>query len=49
MMEIRVTLSRLIWNYDMALASVGQPEPTYDHRAVSAGKLEVRLKRVKRD
>ncbi len=48
MMEMRVTLSRLIWNYDISLKSVGQEVPTYEHRAVASGPLEVRLKRVER-
>jgi cytochrome P450 len=49
MMEMRVTLSRLIWHYDVELKSAGQDVPTYDHLSLASGQLEVRLKKVERD
>jgi hypothetical protein len=49
MMEMRVTLAKLIWQYDIKLKTVGQEEPTFDHRALAAGQLEVRLSKVERD
>ena len=48
MMELRVTLARLLWEFDIQLKDEGQEVPEYDHRSVSAGKLEVRLKKVER-
>ena len=44
MMEMRVTLTRLIWNFDLALKD-GQEEPTYDHKALSAGQLLLKVRR----
>ena len=49
MMEMRVTLAKLIWQYDVTLKTVGQEEPTFNHRAVAAGQLEVRLSKVERE
>lgn len=49
MMEMRVTLSRLIWSYDITLKSVGQEVPTYHHLSLASGPLEVRLTRVERN
>jgi hypothetical protein len=48
MMEMRVTLARLIWQYDISLKTEGQEEPAFFHRAVAAGQLEVRIRRVER-
>jgi len=48
LVQMRVTLARLIWNYDVTLKSSGQLEPIYDHRSISAGKLEVCLRKVER-
>jgi hypothetical protein len=42
-MEMRCTLARLIWQYDITLKG-GQLEPAYDHITISAGKLYVALK-----
>jgi hypothetical protein len=44
LMELRVVLARLIWNFDISLKEVGQAEPTFDHRSVAAGKLWLRLR-----
>jgi hypothetical protein len=49
MMEMKVTLSRLIWTYDITLKSAGQEVPSYEHRYLASGPLEVRLRRVERD
>jgi hypothetical protein len=43
LMEMRCTLARLIWYYDIALME-GQEEPAYDHITISAGKLYVTLR-----
>lgn len=48
MMEMRVTLAKLIWQYDISLKTEGQEEPAFFHRAVAAGQLEVRISRVER-
>jgi len=48
MMEMRVTLARLVWQYDIRLKTEGQEEPAFFHRAVAAGQLEVRIRRVER-
>lgn len=48
MMVLRVAVAKLIWNYDIWLKSVEQAEPIFDHKTVSAGRLEVRLKRMER-
>ncbi len=48
MMVLRVTVAKLIWNYDICLKSVEQAEPIFDHKTLSAGRLEVRLKRMER-
>jgi hypothetical protein len=48
LLEMRVTLVRLIWGFDVALRNLEQEEPTYDHLSLSAGHLKVRLKRVER-
>ena len=45
MMVIRVTIAKLIWNYDIGFNST---EPLYDHKSMSAGKLDVTLKLVER-
>ena len=49
MMEMRITLAKLIWNYDLELAHEDQEEPTYDHRQISAGELKIRVKRAHRE
>lgn len=46
MMVIRVTIAKLIWNYDIGLNS---SEPLYDHKSLSAGKLDVSLKLFERE
>jgi hypothetical protein len=46
-MEMRIVICRLIWWFDIALKE-GQGVPSYDHRALSSGPLEVRLTPVKR-
>jgi hypothetical protein len=43
MMEMRVTLTRLIWNFDLALKD-GQ-EPAYHHKSLSAGQLLLKVQR----
>lgn len=43
LMEMKCTLARLIWHFDIALKE-GQEEPAYDHITISAGKLQVRVK-----
>jgi len=48
MMEMRVTLAKLIWQFDVTLKTAGQEEPRFNHRAVAAGELEVRLRKVER-
>ena len=48
MMEMRVTLARLLWEFDVQLKDEGQEVPLYDHKSISAGKLEVRLKHIER-
>lgn len=48
MMEMRVTLAKLIWQYDIRVKTEGQAEPAFFHRQVAAGKLEVRISRVER-
>ena len=48
MMETRVTFSKLIWGYDIALKNVKQKVPALEHRALASGPLEVRLKKVVR-
>jgi hypothetical protein len=48
MMEMRVTLARLLWEFEVHLKDEGQDVPVYDHKSLSAGKLEVRLERVER-
>ena len=47
LLEMRVTLARLIWEYDVELNESGQVKPIYDHLSLSAGQWEVRLKRVR--
>ena len=49
MVEMRVTLARLIWHYDVKLKSAGQEVPIYDHLSIASGPLEVHLKKVERD
>lgn len=46
-MAMRVTLCRLIWEFDISLKE-GQTVPEYDHKRLSAGHLEVYLKKVQR-
>ena len=46
MMEMRVTLTRLMWNFDLALKD-GQEEPVYDHKSLSAGQLLLNVQRRK--
>lgn len=48
-MEMRVTLARIIWHYDVELKSAGQEVPTYDHLSIASGQLEVRLNKVERN
>ena len=47
LMEMRITLASLIWHYDLSLKP-GQGVPGYFHRSLSAGRLEVCLKKVVR-
>lgn len=47
LMEMRLTLSKLIWQYDMKLRE-GQGDPGFFHRSLSAGPLEIHLTRVDR-
>ena len=49
MMQLRVTLARLIWSYDIVLKNPKQEVPWYSHKAFAAGPLEVRLSKVVRD
>ena len=42
-MEMRCTLARLVWHFDMVLKE-GQEEPAYDHITIAAGKLYVNLR-----
>ena len=49
MMQLRVTLARLIWSYDITLKNPKEQVPWYSHRAFEAGPLEVRLKKIVRD
>jgi len=42
LMEMRISLARLIWHFDITLKD-GQTEPAYDHITISAGKLAVRI------
>ena len=48
MMEMRVTIARLLWEFDVQLKDEGQEVPLYDHKSISAGQLEVRLRWVER-
>ena len=47
LMEMRIALANLIWHYDLSLKP-GQGVPRYFHRSLSAGRLEVCLKKVVR-
>ena len=49
LMEIRVVLAKLIWQYDIEPKDLGQGEPIYYHKALAAGQLEVRLINVRRN
>ena len=49
MMEMRLVITRLIWEFDLKLKDIGQEQPAYDHKSLSAGKLMVRVEKVKRD
>lgn len=49
LMEMRVTMAKLVWTYDISLNKEGQEIPSLDHRSVSAGKLEVRMTKVERN
>jgi len=42
MTEMRMSLARLIWQFDMELAE-GQEEPLYDHISICATKLVVKI------
>lgn len=44
LMEMRLSLARLIWHFDFVLKE-GQQEPEYDHITIAAGKLLVCVKR----
>jgi hypothetical protein len=46
-MEMRVSLAKLIWHYDIQLVDEGEEVPAFDHRNVSAGRLELRAKQAK--
>ena len=46
-MEMRVAISNLIWHYDFQLVSEEQNVPAFNHRNLSAGRLELRVRRVK--
>ena len=47
MTEMRMSLARLIWQFDMELAE-GQDEPLYDHISISATKLVVKIANAKK-
>ncbi len=42
MMEMRLTLTRLIWHFDLALKD--EIEPAYDHNSLSAGQLLLKVR-----
>jgi hypothetical protein len=46
-MEMRVVLARMLWEYEIELAE-GQGEPLLNHVNVSAGKLEMRIRKFDR-
>jgi cytochrome P450 len=46
MMEMRVTLARLIWKFDLELKDIGQKEPEFHHKTLSAGSLMIRVKKL---
>lgn len=48
MMEMRVTIARLLWEFDVQLKDEGQEVPKYDHKSISAGQLDVRLNLVEK-
>jgi len=43
LMEIRIALSKLVWNFELEVPS-DQGEPEYDHIQIAAGKLCVVVK-----
>jgi len=47
MMEMRVAIAKLIWHYDFQLVSEEQNVPAFNHRDISAGQLELRVRHVK--
>jgi len=47
MTEMRMSLARLIWQFDMELAE-GQEEPLYDHISISATNLVVKIANAKK-
>ena len=46
-MEMRITICRLVWMFDIKLRE-GQGVPDLDHRALASGPLEVILTPVRR-
>jgi len=46
-MTLRIALARLVWMYDFELKD-GQSVPGYFHRSLSAGPLEVKVKKIER-
>ena len=49
LMEMRIALAKLIWQYDIVPKDMNQGEPKYDHKAVAAGQLEVQLIKIRRN
>jgi len=49
LMEMRCTLARLIWHFDLSPKEDNQSEPFYDHIRISAGKLEILVKENTRE
>lgn len=46
LLEMRVSLAKLIWNFDISFKDPDQAEPSYDHNALAAGELPLRLVKV---
>lgn len=47
LMSLRIVLAKLVWTYDFELKE-GQGAPSYLHRSLSAGPLQLKVKRVER-
>jgi len=47
LMTLRIALAKLVWTYDFELKE-GQGAPSYCHRSLSAGSLELKVKKVER-